>query len=176
MKKILLTLAYVCFSTSLFAQDERPQAPKFKPHYAGTSVNTGFMWMPHFGSAFYVAPKLNFQATPRFFINTGISIVQYNLLPSQMKFESSGSPQRTATGAYIFAEGAYLLNERWSVNGSVMKEVAPSPVRRMTPYSVPTEAMHFGVDYKITPNITVGARIGYSNGGRSNMHNPFYPY
>jgi hypothetical protein len=176
MRPIILILICVCFSASLWAQtEEQQQAPKFKPHYAGTSVDVGFMFMPHYGSAFYVAPKLRFQATPRLFVNTGISVVQYNLLPSQMKNEGS-SLQRTATGAYIFVEGMYLLNERWSVNGSVMKDVSPSPMRRATPYSVPTEAMHFGVDYKITPNITVGARIGYSNGTRSNVHSPFYPY
>ena len=167
-------LVCTCFFTVLLAQDnEMQQVTKFKPRYAGTSVDAGFMFMPHYGSAYYMAPKLRFQATPRFFVNTGIGVVQYNLLPSQMKYESS--PQRTPTSAYIFVEGAYLLNERWSVNGSVMKSVMPSQMRRTTPFSVPTEAMHFGVDYKITPNITVGARVGYSNGGRSNMHSPFFP-
>ena len=180
MKNIFLILVCVCFSAGLLAQEgEQPtnlklQTSNFKPRYAGTSVDAGVMFMPHYGSAYYVAPKLRFQATPRLFVNTGISVVQYSLLPSQMKHE--GSPQRTATSTYIFAEGAYLLNERWSVNGSVMKNINPAPMRRTTPYSVPTEAMHFGVDYKITPNVTVGARIGYSNGGRSNMHSPFYPY
>ena len=179
MRKIVLILVSI-ISVSLWAQERETgkevMPPKFKPRYAGTSVNTGFMWTPHFGSAFYVAPKLNFQATPRLFVNTGIGVVQYNLPPSQIKYEG-GVPQRTANSAYIFVEGAYLLNERWSVNGSVMKNVSPTPMRRMTLYSVPTEAMHFGVDYKITPNITVGARIGYSNGGgRSGMHSPFYPY
>jgi len=131
------------------------------------------MWTPHFGSAYYIAPKLSFQATPRLFVNTGISVVQYHLLPSQKKIDGS-SFERTATGTYIFAEGVYLLNERWSVNGSVMKDVSPEPLRRATPYSIPNQAAHFGVDYKITPNITVGARVGYSSGNRSNS--PFYPY
>jgi hypothetical protein len=177
MKRIVLILLCACFSVGLFAQEEQQQvaAPKFKPHYAGTAVDAGFMFMPHYGSAFYIAPKLRFQATPRLFVNTGVSMVQYNMLPSQVKYE--GAPQRTATGAYIFVEGAYLLNERWSVNGSVMKDVSPSPMRRATPYRVPSEAAHIGVDYKITPHITVGARVGYSNGGgRSSMYSPFYPY
>ena len=176
MKKIVLILVCACFSTGLWAQAEEQQqvAPKFKPHYAGTSLDAGFMFMPHYGSAFYVAPKLSFQTTPRFFVNTGIGLIQYNLLPSQIK--SEGSLQRTATSAYIYAEGVYLLNERWSVNGSVMKDVSPTPLRKATPYRMPSEAVHFGVDYKVTPNITVGARIGYSNGGRSNMYGPFYPY
>jgi len=103
-------------------------------------------------------------------------VVQYSLPPLQMKREGSSSLQRTATGVYIFAEGMYLLNERWSVNGSVMKDVSPSHLRGATPFRVPTEAVHFGVDYKITPNITVGARVGYSNGGRSSTNDPFYPY
>jgi len=167
MRRIVLILVCVCFSATICAQEEERQVaptPKFKPRYAGTSVDAGFMFMPRYGSAFYMAPKLQFQATPRFFVNTGIGVVQYHLPPSLMKQESSGSLQRTATGAYIFAEGMYLLNERWSVNGSVMKDVSPSPMRRATPYRAPTEAMHFGVDYKITPNITVGARVGYTNG------------
>jgi hypothetical protein len=159
----------------------KPQTSNFKPRYAGMSVDAGVMFTPHCGSAFYVAPKLRFnfvegsavQATPRLFVNTGVSVVQYSVLPSQMKFD--GLPQqRTATGTYIFIEGAYLLNERWSVNGSVMKNVTPEPMRQATPYRVPNEAAHFGVDYKITPNVTVGARIGYSDGGRSSS--PFYPY
>ena len=170
MKRIIIFLTIICFSASLFAQTE---APKFKPRYAGTSVDAGVMFMPHYGSAYYVAPKLRFQATQRLFVNTGISVVQYNLLPSQMKSDGS-SFQRIATSVYIFAEGAYLLNERWSVNGSVMKNVTPAPEQRATPYRVPSEAAHFGVDYKITPNITVGARVGYSNGGRSGMYSPFY--
>ena len=173
MKKVLLILGCVCYSSGLFAQEEqRQEAPKFKPRYAGTSVDAGVMFTPHYGSAYYVAPKLRFQATQRLFVNTGVSIVQYGLTPSQMKYE--GASQRTATGAYIFAEGAYLLNERWSVNGSVMKNVTPAPMQRATPYRIPNEAAHFGVDYKVTPNITVGARVGYSNGGQSSSYNPFY--
>jgi hypothetical protein len=93
-----------------------------------------------------------------------------------MKLDRAGSLQRTTTSAYLFVEGMYLLNERWSINGSAMKDISPSPMRRATPYGAPSEAMHFGVDYKITPNITVGARVGYSNGGRSTIHDPFYPY
>ncbi len=178
MKKLILTLACACFFVVLWAQaDEQQQvvqAPKFKPRYAGTSISTGVMFTPHYGSAFYIAPKLSFQATPRLFVNAGIGVVQYSLLPSQMKSELS--PQRTATGTYVFAEGVYLLNERWSINGSVMKDMTPSPMRKSTPYRMPSEAMHFGVDYKITPNITVGARVGYSNGNRSSMYDPFYPY
>jgi hypothetical protein len=179
MKKIVFILVCACFSAELWAQTEQQQvapAPKFKPHYAGASVNAGFMLMPHYGSAFYVAPKLTFQAAPRFFVNAGVGLIQYNPTPSQMKLDGGGSLQRTATGAYIFAEGVYLLNERWSINGSVMKDVSPSPMRRATPYSIPSEAMHFGVDYRITPSITVGARIGYSSGRRSSMYDTFYPY
>ncbi len=179
MKKVFFIMACICFSVSLWAQTEEQVQPtpksKFKPRYAGTSVDAGMMFTPGFGSAFYVAPKLSFQATPRLFLNAGVGVVQYNLLPSQMKYDSS--PQRTATGTYIFAEGVYLLNERWSVNGSVMKDVSPKPLRQMNPYCMPSEAMHFGVDYKVTPSITVGARIGYSNGTRrGGMYDPFYPY
>jgi len=172
MKQFFLILIYTCFSAGLLAQEVQQQALKFKPRYAGTSMDMGFMFTPHYGSGFYVAPKFRFQATPRFFVNTGISVMQYNMLPSQMKQESS--LQRTATGAYIFAEGTCLLNERWSVNGSVMKNITPEPMRQATPYRMPSQAAHFGVDYRITPNITVGARVGYSNGGRSSSL--FYPY
>ena len=109
-----------------------------------------------------MAPKLNFQVTPRLFVNTGVHIVQYNITPSQIKFEGQRQ-QTTTTNAYIFTEGMYLLNERWSINGSVMKKINTEPLLKNTPYRMPNEAAHFGIDYKITPNITVGASIGYSN-------------
>ena len=171
MKKTVISLiiVFACFSVGLYAQTEEPASQiEFKPRYAGTSLDMGVMFMPKFGSAFYVAPKFRFQATPRLFVNTGIGVVQYNMLPSQTRlFEGSGgaSQQRNAaaTGAYVFAEGAYLLTERWTVNGSMMKNVTPEPVRRMTPYRIPSEAMHIGVDFKVTPNISVGARVGYTS-------------
>ena len=178
MKKIVFIMVCACFCAGIYAQAEEQQqtttAPKFKSHYSGTSLDAGFMFMPQYGSAFYVAPKLRFQATPRLFVNAGIGVMQYTLLPSQIKPE--GSIQRTATSAYIYVEGVYLLNERWSVNGSVMKDVSPAPLRKASPYRMPTESAHFGVDYKITPNITVGARIGYSNGSRRSSYDSFYPY
>jgi len=68
-----------------------------------------------------------------------------------------------------------LLNERWSVSGSAMKRVdppQPQPMRNVSPWRTPNEAMHFGVDFKVTPNITIGARVGYSSGGGSY----YYPY
>lgn len=181
MKKIILILGSFCFLaaplSAQYGESEQPvPVQKFKPRYAGTSVDAGVMFMPGFGSAFYVAPKISFQATPRLFLNAGAGMMQVGLLPSQNMFDSSSSIQRTATSAYIFAEGVYLLNERWSVNGSVMKEVSPAPVRRMNPNCMPSEAGYFGVEYKVTPSITVGARVGYSKGRSTGLYDPFYPY
>jgi len=173
MKQIVLSLMFLCLSAGLWAQEEIVPAPGFKPRYAGTSVDMGMMFMPKFGSAYYVAPKLQLQATPRLFVNTGISVVQYNVLPSKTPLFEGSSQQRTAVGAYVFAEGMYLLSERWSVSGSAMKRVSPQPqpMRNVAPFRVPNEAMHFGVDFRVTPNITIGARVGYSNSGGS-----YYPY
>ena len=166
MKRIVLIVACLCFSVGLIAQTEKQndvQSSKFKPKYAGTSIDAGFMLTPNYGSAYYVAPKLRFQTTPRLFVNTGITFVQYNLSPSQTRYESSPLQQSNATGAYFFTEGTYLLTERWSINGSAMKSITPQPARNATPYRIPNEAVHFGIDYKITPNITFGARVGYSS-------------
>jgi len=187
MKQIVLSLMFLCLSAGLWAQVEVtggrdineissprppvPPSPNFKPRYAGTSVDIGFMFMPRFGTAYYVAPKLRFQATPRLFVNTGISIVQYNVLPSQTNFEGF-TPQRTAVGAYIFAEGQYFLSERWSVSGSAMKRISPQPqpmMRNVAPFRMPNEAMHLGVDFRVTPNITIGARVGYASSGGSHF-------
>jgi hypothetical protein len=147
-----------------FAQEAPADFARFKPRYTGMSAGAGFMFSPGLGSAFYLAPKLNFQVTPRFYVNTGVAIVQYSLLPAQMAEQSRKTP---VTGAYFFTEGVYLLNERWSVNGSVMKSVMPKSVNAKSPFRPPAEAVHFGIDYRVTPHVTIGAKIGYSNGGES---------
>lgn len=182
MKRGILMIGSLLLFAACYAQtvpDDSGQPAdaekKFKPRYAGASVDAGMMFTPGFGSAYYFAPKVSFQATPRLFLNAGIGVMQYSLMPSQIN--SDLSLNRTATSTYIFAEGMYLLSEKWSVNGSVMKDIGSSgPLRQVSPYCVPSEAMHFGVDYRITPNITIGARIGYSNGRRSNFYGPFAPY
>lgn len=165
----------VCLSgITLWAQTREPVPEvKLKPRYAGTSVDAGMMFMSGIGPAFYIAPKVSFRTTPRLFLNAGVGVIRHNLLLQNKPDFSTG---QTATDIFIFAEGAYLLSEKWSVSGSVMKNVAPGPFRKVNPYCLPSEAMHVGIDYKVTPNITVGARIGYSNGGRSSMYDPFYPY
>ena len=114
MRRLLLLVMSILLTINLTAQDfgqeftvleheqfKSIQPPlKFKPHYAGSSLDAGFMIMPSFGTGFYVAPKFTFQVTPRLFVKTGIGVVQYSLMPSQMKYEGA-SKQTTATGAYI---------------------------------------------------------------------------
>jgi len=178
MKRIVLILTCFCFSVGLIAQTEKQEdgqfgewgstttPTKFKPNYVGTSMDVGFMFMPKYGTAYYMAPKLRFQATPRLFVNTGISVIQYNFKQTQMKFDTSekwAGASPAPTSVYVFTEGVYLLNERWSLNGSAMKNVTPQPLRNVTPFRIPNEAMHLGVDFKVTPNVTVGARVGYSS-------------
>ncbi len=181
MKRYLIFICLCWITANMAAQSpaQEPTAdeqPLFKPHYDGTSVNTGVIFSPGYGSAFYVAPSVSFRATPRLFINTGIGITQYSLLPAQ----ENNSSRQGVTGAYVFAEGLYYLNDRIRINGYVRKNLTPSgPLREVSPYSATNESMHFGIDYKLTPNITIGARFGYSNGqgnGMYDYYNPFYPY
>jgi hypothetical protein len=166
----------------LSAQTEEELLPlqsNFKPHFSGASVNAGFMIMPGVGSGNFIAPKISFHATPRLFVNAGVTILQYNSLLSP-KPASESTQRRTGPviAAYVFTEGVYLLNEKWSINGSAMKYITSSgPFNQATPFRLPKEAMHLGVDYKITPNITVGAKIGYSNGSRGNsLYNQATPH
>ena len=164
LKLICCLIAIVSFSVGLPAQTERPASRiKFKPRYAGTSLDAGLMFTPNLGSGFFVAPKVCLQATPRLFVNAGIGVVQYNLLPVQMNtLSEGGSQQRALTGTYIFTDGVYLLSERWSLKGSMMKNITPEPMRRVSPFHMPNEAINLGVDFRVTPNITVGARVGYT--------------
>jgi hypothetical protein len=176
MKIWVLLLPNLLMAGSLAqAQERLGDFAKFKPRYAGMSAGAGFMFSPGLGSAFYLAPRLNFQVTPRFHVHTGINIIQYSLLPAQMAELSRKTP---VTGAYVFTEGVYLLNERWSVNGSVMKSLVPKSMQTKQPFRLPAEAIHLGIDYRVTPHVTVGARIGYSSGTRSfgNARHPLFLY
>jgi hypothetical protein len=174
--KILFFVLPQLMMAGLFAQvqDERISGgfSKFKPRYVGTSVNSGLMFTSGYGSAFYVAPQVNFQLTPRFFLHTGVSAVQYSLMPSQTDGAVSN---RTQTNAFIYAAGTYWVSEKWSINGSMMKNITPKSTYSQNRFSPPTEAMHVGVDYHITPSVIIGAKIGYSKGGDSFNHSRF-PY
>ncbi|MDR1865087.1 MAG: hypothetical protein LBR08_05885 [Bacteroidales bacterium] len=161
--------------TGLLAQEpgEREvfMPSKFRPRYAGVSLNTGVMFMPGLGSAYYVAPKIGFQTAPRLFLNAGVGFMQYSPAPSPLADRSNTRP---VSSVYIFSEGMYLLNEKWSLNGSVMKNITPVQAGRQTPCGMPAEAMHFGIDCKLTPNITIGAKIGYSNGNNTRISHLCY--
>jgi hypothetical protein len=169
MKKIGIVIL-LALTVSASAQAQKGEGT-FKPRYAGTSVNTGIMFSPLFGSAYFFAPKINFQVTPHLFLNAGAGVAQYSLMPAQT---TETLKKRSVTNMYIYAEGVYLLNEKWSVNGSMVKNVSPAP--RTLPYGVPREAMHIGIDYRITPHITVGASIGYSNGNYASSPYVFPAY
>ena len=169
LKIIRCLIVFASFSVGLYAQTEEPATQlRFKPRYAGASLNTGFMFMPNLGTGYFFAPKFSFQTTPRLFVNAGIGVVNYNLFPSHLsslqQTEGRGlQQQNTVTGAYVFTEGVYFLNERWSINSSIMKNTTPESMRKNVPYRLPNEAAHLGIDFRITPNVTVGARVGYSS-------------
>jgi hypothetical protein len=172
----LFLLSIAGLSAQTAETGEKPfEAKKFKPRYAGTSLDAGVMFTSGMGPAYYIVPKISFQTTPRLFLNAGVGMMQYGMTPRQSGLEYPFN-RSTAVSTFVFAEGLYFLNEKWSINGSVMKEVGSGPLREVSPYCVPKEAMHLGVQYNITPNISVGARIGYSNGRSRSFYGPFAPF
>jgi len=139
---------------------------------AGSSV-----WMSgHRNALFssYIAPEVRFHATPRFQLNTGIMFSQ-GFLPGAAEGQNGFQGNRFNSFT-LFAEGRYLVSERLSFSGMVLKELDPGLDPRINTFYRNTgmQAVGMGVNYKLTENIHFGAQIRVSDGMPASRFSPSY--
>jgi len=141
---------------------------KIKKFDTDLSVGTSFTYSPHnyFGPSVYIAPSVSWRVNPRFTLQGGAGIERGSYYPLYGSVERE-QQMLPMTRAFMFARGSYQLTERLSVAGTAYKVVNDVP--RLTHYSRPFnynyEGVSLGVDYKITPAISVGFHMGFRNQG-----------
>ena len=129
--------------------------------FAGTSFGSG----EFFGT--YISPQLNYRLNPKFTLSTGMTITRTFGSPH---FYSSadgvyGYPSSNLTQTFLYASGAYQLNKRLVLSGTVYKEInlldqqSSITNKNTADYHV----MIMGVDYKIGNNVFIQGQIEISN-------------
>ncbi len=145
------------------------QLLKQKPDY-GLSLGTSFT-TSGYGSGIisYVSPHLGYSISPRFKINTGISIMNTNLIGYKPFYNTEQKFNGNFTSALVYLNGQYLVNKKLTLNGTVYKQFSllNDPAN---PYSNTGnfEGFNVGFSYKPAENFQIDAGFGYSNG-----YNPY---
>lgn len=141
------------------------------------SVGSSFLYSKNFGSGMssYVAPELSYNLTPRFRIHAGIMLLNSNVLVNRYYLNEPSVVVKTkpTTSALAYVAGSYLISDRFSVTGMVLRDMTNPQAYGRNGYNPSVQAMSLHLDYKISDNITIGAGMqmrqgsnwGYPNQG-----------
>ena len=174
MKSYITTFIFL-FLFSIFGFT---QLLKQKPDYR-LQFGTMFSTTSGYGSGIstYISPEIGYSLTSRFRINTGISIINTNLIGVTPYFSSTNEQKFNGnfTSALIYINGQYKLNDRLTLNGSAYKQFNLSDDPPGNPYSKMNERQGFNmaIDYKAAENFHIQAGFGYSKGYPPYYQDPF---
>lgn len=142
--------------------------------FAGTSFGSG----EYFGT--YVTPQINYRLSPKFTLTAGMTLTNtfgnpYNYYLAE---GGNGYPSANFTRSFLYASGAYQLNERLVLSGTVYKAIN---LFNQNTFSTKSSAgdyqgMIMGVDYKIGKNIFIQGQIEISNNPYQHYHQPGFYY
>ena len=110
----------------------------------------------------WIAPAITYDVTPKFNLSVGtIAMFGNPGYISNFSNESTTSlSQNTNKGHYfLYAQGAYLLNDRVTLRGTILKEIAPN---QKNPQAIDFKSV--GVDFKISDNFSISADYMVSKG------------
>ncbi|MCD4697635.1 MAG: hypothetical protein K8S16_15520 [Bacteroidales bacterium] len=143
----------------------------------GTTFATSFGSGNYFGA--FISPHISYPLSNRFTLRTGgiftnsFSNSIYETYPARHTNYYFGSLNRS----FIYAEGAYQLNENITLTGTVYKELdlTRNPGSKANENQFDNSGLIMGVDYKLGKNVFIRGQIEISN-GTSPYYSPFdYP-
>jgi hypothetical protein len=186
MRIIYFLILTLYFTLPTLAQDvSQPVQSNFipPPEKIKFSLNAGtsFVYSPNSfaGSSFFVAPKLSYNLTPKFRLNAGIMMVKQNLnlssslLPAgENQSQSVVLKNSSNVQGVLFAQGDYLLTERLTLSGWVMKSIDSNNNYKNPSWNNSFQAMSMGINYKLSNTISVGAGVHMI---QSNGYNNYFP-
>jgi hypothetical protein len=161
------------FDSTVYHRDYNPKEAKKLQFNTQVGLGYQFSSAGYGGPVFSLSPYLTYPVGKRFYLNAGVSFHYANFLMPGMG--ENGIPKMLPmTRMFLYASGNYLVNERLIVNGTVYKQVMDVPNRNpvSSQYKYNAQGASIGFEYKLTPNIRVGAQITIEQPGFSNPYAP----
>ena len=194
--KIFYFIWLVVFSVGVFAQDnvlyvsdqeadslqyrqtdklslqdiQTKKKPKFNISF-GTNFASNFGGANYFGT--FVSPHISYPVSNRFTLRVGGTFT--SPLGGTFNEPYANSFTNYYVGnlnrSFVYAEGAYQLNERVMLTGAVYKEIdlTRNPFPNNQAVSYDNKGMILGIDYKLGENVFIRGQVEISNG-----QNPYY--
>jgi len=152
----------------------------------GLEAGAAFTSFGRYGSMFdtYIAPEIRYKAAPRVFFSAGV-ILSTGFM-SGAGFEGPSAPVGGSAGPLgnrfnrilVYAEGNYQVNHRLTIGGMVVKELDNDMYRHMNAFQKNSgfQSIGMNVNYKITDNFQIGARVNVSDGRPYYFNDPANPF
>lgn len=195
MKRTLFTLLIALTFTAASAQTNLTGLANFginsnsnglftnTPTYTDFSLQMGTSFGSFGGNgsvlSSYVSPNLNFDVTPKLNISAGALIINNNFSNFQQSPVFAQSPilNQNMTDSYLYVQGDYKLNEKFTLSGGALKKVNASPYQQqMNPMAKNYDysAYNVGMRYKVNENAHIEAQFNFIQGNPYNS--PFINY
>jgi hypothetical protein len=160
--------------TTAFRNDALTHKVSNKFSYA-MSTGTSFSYAPGFasGTSVYLAPQFRWNFSPKLKVDAGFVMAQ-NRMNFQDKQNSVIVRTPQTYNGLVYATSNYAFGPRLSLSGSFEKNISTSggaQMNQMNGVSNDYQSMSMGLDYKISPSVTVGVGVRMQS-----YSNPFYPY
>ncbi len=166
--------AFAPYSLSPGTAAERPLTPK-KTKF-DLSVGTSFGIAPgsYYAPSLFVAPGISHWVSPRFRVSGGLYLEQTRVYPISQGSEEAFLPM---TRAFLYARGDYQLAPRLLMSGTVLTSlpVQNAHSREQDFATRNLEAMELGLEYKITPSLSIGVQMRMQN-RPTGFYDPMMPY
>ncbi|MEZ5082810.1 MAG: hypothetical protein R2750_05110 [Bacteroidales bacterium] len=197
--KIIYTILFFVLSLAVFSQDDVLYIPdkefdsvqlgqaerlslqdiqtKRKPGFNisfGTTFASNFGGGNYFGT--YVSPHIYYPVSKRFSLRVGgtLTTTLGNTFNEPYPNRSVNYYAGNLNRSFVYAEGAYQLNDRLILTGTVYKEFnlnqSPYPDHKAISYD--NKGMIFGIDYKVSKNVFIRGQLEFSNGRNPYQYSP----
>ena len=129
------------------------------------------------GVTTFIAPKINYQLTPKFKLNIGVmhyTMTGNTMMPLNYNEGLFNRSSHSVTGNLVFVGGEYQLSKRLIASGAVMADV-----NSLNNNKINAKAAQLGLEYKVTEHsyIKVSTTIGQGQGNYYNANSPnLFPF
>jgi hypothetical protein len=140
----------------------------------GVSFSTGYGGGSLFST--YLAPSFSQNLGKKFTLSAG-AVINNTTFNNTAMWNQDGrlTPYSgNMTTFTLYTSGSYQVNNRLTLSGSAFKTINPAFNARLNPDKLRMDAqgMSFGIGYKVSENVHIGAEIRMQQGGQ-NLYNPY---